>query len=386
MILKMTEYLSVEDKYFDQIALNNSTQNRLNYILSDDRYSIYLNGKKYNCYSDSYIVRHPGTDEKYHLIYIQINYKSNEYYIGKVNRKKFRELQRYPGSGIRFINSYKKHKNEFARFYIAICNTDEETERLEREIVNKELLKDEFILNLVEGGGGNSHSSSEERNEKIKKYMIEHPENYKAMMDAAHKLFTPGSFELKKRNEKIRIAHSDEKHRQAMSKRIKNWRNDNPEAYEIARKNNAKSTNKKETIEKKSKSYFAFKENNPELFAENEKKRIAACKTESSRRNHSEAQKRFAEQNPEKAAINTRKRVQGSIEACSKKCRAKDLKTGEVIKEFNSIKDAARWLTEMGFTKCVNPSNSIIKICRKEPIPGHGTPKSAYGFDWEYVD
>ena len=84
--------------------------------------------------------------------------------------------------------------------------------------------------------------------------------------------------------------------------------------------------------------------------------------------------------------MNLAKRSKASIEACSKKCRAIDIKTGETIKEFSSVKDAARWLNETGKTKSVNASNSIIRVCKKLPIPGHGIPKSAYGFDWEYID
>ena len=41
-------------------------------------------------------------DGNYHFIYIQINFRTGEYYIGKVNRKRWKELKNYKGSGLLF--------------------------------------------------------------------------------------------------------------------------------------------------------------------------------------------------------------------------------------------------------------------------------------------
>ena len=48
-------------------------------------------------------------DGGYHFLYIQINLSTNEYYIGKVNRKRWSEIKRYKGSGLKFKNKYKGH-------------------------------------------------------------------------------------------------------------------------------------------------------------------------------------------------------------------------------------------------------------------------------------
>ena len=73
-------------------------------------------------------------DGYYHFIYIQINLGTGEYYIGKVNRKNWRELKRYKGSGLLFQKKYKKHTEEFIQYFIASCKTAEETEELEAQM------------------------------------------------------------------------------------------------------------------------------------------------------------------------------------------------------------------------------------------------------------
>ncbi len=57
---------------------------------------------------------------------------------------------------LKFSNKFKKNKNDFVRYYIAKCETAEETEQLEASIVDKDILSDEKCLNLVVGGGGTS--------------------------------------------------------------------------------------------------------------------------------------------------------------------------------------------------------------------------------------
>ena len=81
-------------------------------------------------------------DGGFHFLYIQINMSTNEYYIGKVNRKRWSEIKRYQGSGLKFKNKYKGHETEFIRYYIASYPTAKETEAAEAEIVDAELLKD----------------------------------------------------------------------------------------------------------------------------------------------------------------------------------------------------------------------------------------------------
>ncbi len=77
------------------------------------------------------------SDGYFRVIYIQINYESGEYYIGKANRSKWSELMRYQGSGLKFSSNYKKNKDQFVRYFIALCETAEETEKLEASIIDK---------------------------------------------------------------------------------------------------------------------------------------------------------------------------------------------------------------------------------------------------------
>ena len=117
------------------------------------------------------------SDGYYRVLYIQINWETSEYYIGKANRPTWRQLMRYPGSGLRFVNSYQKHKEQFERFYIASCFSSEETENLEAEIITPTILADKLCLNLVAGGGGtNKHPTKEETNEKKRQWMLNHPD------------------------------------------------------------------------------------------------------------------------------------------------------------------------------------------------------------------
>ncbi|MDC7228380.1 MAG: hypothetical protein PQJ61_16575 [Spirochaetales bacterium] len=153
-------------------------------------------------------------DGYYRVVYIQINMESGEYYIGKANRPNWSELKRYNGYGLKFANKYKKNKEQFMRYYIAQCETAEETEALEASIVVKELIADEKCLNLVAGGAGtNKHPSIAETSEKKRQYMKEHPEQYKPMIEASKKAFSSGDTQaLRARSQRIKEVMSDEKY------------------------------------------------------------------------------------------------------------------------------------------------------------------------------
>lgn len=225
---------SFEDLSFEEQSHLASGDYGVSVIIRDTKYDVIPSRKAVRSNDKS-------EDGKNHLIYIQINLRTCEYYIGKVNRKKWNEVKRYQGSGLVFTKKYKKHSEDFIRYYIAACHTERETELLEAQIVNEELVKDPFCLNLVRGGGGVTSVSSEERNKKIRDYMLTHPENYKNMLETAKELYQSGdSAALKDRSEKIRKTMQEDKYREMMSERIKNWRKNNPEGYKKARENNKK--------------------------------------------------------------------------------------------------------------------------------------------------
>ena len=159
-------------------------------------------------------------DGKYHYIYIQINMETGEFYIGKSNKLRWSEVKRYQGSGLRFKHEFDKHSDLFVRYFLAVCDTAEETERLESELVDEELLQDEKCLNLVAGGGGapRSHKNDEERRKKLRAYNKAHPERFSAMIEKAKKLYhSGGTPELEERSRRIKATMSTDQYREMRS-------------------------------------------------------------------------------------------------------------------------------------------------------------------------
>ena len=177
---------------------------------------IRIKDKWFDIIDDSTLYRARNkSDGYYRVIYIQINWLTNEYYIGKANRKTYKQLKRYQGSGIKFKCNFKKYEDNFVRYYIAICKSAEETEKLEASLVDEELLSDPQCLNLVKGGAGiSTHPTHEELKLKKSAFMKDHPEKYKAMVDAAKKYFTKGTKECAARSERIKTTMSSEKYRE----------------------------------------------------------------------------------------------------------------------------------------------------------------------------
>lgn len=327
-------------------------------------------------------------DGGFHFIYIQINMTTNEYYIGKVNRKRWSEIKRYHGSGIKFQNKYKGHENDFIRYFIVCCSTSEETEVEEARIVDDELLKDPFCLNIVKGGAGtNKHYTQEERAAHQRQYMKEHPEQFKPMVDVAKKLYQSGtSPQLKKRSEKIKDTMSDDFYREMMRERILRWQRENPEAYKQARENNRKAMQTPESKEKRRQSQKKWKEEHPEEYKSMRNKIAKATSSPEARKKHSESIKAWAENHPEEARANLKKRSEASAAKSSKPVNMCDLETGEIIRTFKSQREAARWLIANGLAKNMNCASSISSVCQRKPCTtGYGYRKKAYGFDWQYA-
>lgn len=214
---------------------------------------IRIGNKWYDAIHPSKLYRLKNEDGYYHFIYIQINITSCEYYIGKVNRKRWSEIKRYQGSGLRFKSKYSVHRDEFVRYYIATCRNAKETEKLEAQIVNDELLKDPFCLNIVCGGGGtNNHNNKEEKRKRQSEYMKSHPEQLQQMIHVAQMLFCSGETDaLSERNKKIRQTMRTDEYRKMSSNRIKNWIKSNPDEYRKSRENNRKAQQTNLVKEKK---------------------------------------------------------------------------------------------------------------------------------------
>lgn len=272
------------------------------------------------------------SDGYYRVIYIQINWESGEYYIGKANRPKWSELQRYQGSGLKFKNKFKKNKNDFVRYYIAKCETAEETEQLEASIVDKDLLSDEKCLNLVAGGGGTTRRPPiAKTSEKKREYMKNHPEQFKPMLEASRKAFQSGDTPaLRARNKSIKKTMSAEKYREMSRKRIKKWKEENPEEYAKARKKNLEKIKTPEREAKRKASFEKWVKKNPEKYKAWQKKLISSRTSKEANEKRKASLKKFNKKHPQKAKANAQKRAKAAAAKTSKAVCMIDLESGEV--------------------------------------------------------
>lgn len=326
-------------------------------------------------------------DGYYRVVYIQINMENGEYYIGKANRPKWSEIKRYQGSGLKFTNKFKKYQDQFERFYIAACETAEETEQLEASIVDKDLLSDEKCLNLVAGGSGTSKRPSvAESSEKKRRYMKNHPEQFQSMLDASKKAFQSGdSPALQARSQRIKEVMSLEKYREMTRIRITKWKEENPEEYAKARRKNIESIKNAEVQEKRNASLSKWKKDNSDKHQVWEAKRIEACTSEMAKEKRKASLKEWRDENPEQAKANAQIRAKAASAKLSKEVCMLDLQTGKVLETFSSQRAAATWLVDNGKAKNMNCASSISSVClRTQRSTGYGYRKKAYGYDWRF--
>lgn len=348
---------------------------------------IAIKDRWFDVLTASELVRKRNTDGYYRAIYIQINWNNGEYYVGKVNRPKWSELMRYQGSGLKFSNKLKNNKGQFARYFIAACETAEETERLEASIVDGDLLADEKCLNLVAGGGGTTkHPSIAETSEKKRRYMKSHPEQFKPMLEAAQKAFRSGDTPaLRARSRRIKEVMSDETYRKMTAARLKKWREQNPLAYYAARRKNHEALITPECREKRKASRKKWIGENPEKHIVWEENRLRSLASKESRDKRKASLKKWRDKNPEQAKANAQKRAKAAAEKRSKQVCMVDLNSGEILKRFLSLHEAARWLVENGVAKSMNCVSSISSVCLRKPCStGYGYRKKAYGYDWRF--
>ncbi|HSA30504.1 MAG TPA: hypothetical protein P5160_01755 [Candidatus Omnitrophota bacterium] len=328
------------------------------------------------------------SDGYYRVIYIQINWESGEYYIGKANRPTWSQLKRYQGSGLKFVNKFKKYKDRFARYYIAKCETAEEAEQLEATIVDKDLLSDEKCLNLVAGGGGTTkHPSIAETSEKKREYIKNHPEQFKPMLEASKKAFRSGDTpELRARSRRIKEVMSSEKYREMFSKRIVRWREENPKEYAEAKK---KSHEKIKTLECQAKRKAGFKKwakENPEKYKAWQEKLISSRTSQKANEKRKASLKEWKNKHSQEAQANAQKRAKAAAAKTSKEVCMIDLQSGNILKVFSSQHEAAKWLVEKGKVKNTNCVSSISSVCLRKPCTtGYGYRKKAYGYDWRFT-
>lgn len=335
------------------------------------------------------LYRMRNADGYYRVIYIQINLETTEYYIGKANRPTWRQLMRYSGSGLRFVNSYQKHKEQFERYYIASCTSAEETEKLESEIITPAILADDLCLNLVAGGGGtNKHPTKEETNEKKRQWMLNHPEQYAAMLEGARKSFRSGETpQLKARVQKLKETMSDEKYRVQFRKRIADWRENNPEEYKDALQKSHDIIKQESVQNKRKESFQKWVKEHPAEYEQWQRKLIESRTTEAANRKRGNSIKKFNLENPEVAKENTRKRLEAATAVTNRPICMVDIDTEKVLREFKSQHDAARWLVAQGIAKNTKCVATVGAVCLYYQNPnGRRRRLQAYGYKWVFKE
>ncbi|HAT1802606.1 TPA: hypothetical protein I8Z04_001264 [Legionella pneumophila] len=395
MIIKINDNIKIWNEfnpfelYMNENLFNSTCTNRNLAKLGFNKERIEIKNRWFDVLTPSELVRKRNkSDGYYRVVYIQINMESGEYYIGKANRPKWSELKRYQGSGLKFVNKFNKNSDEFVRFYIASCETAEETESLESILVDSALLYDEKCLNLVAGGGGTTkHPLIAETSEKKREYMKSHPEQFQPMLEASKIAFQSGdSAPLRARNQRIKEVMSDEKYREMTRERIKNWIAENPEEYAAARKKSHEAIKTPECQEKRKASFDNWVKNNPEEYQAWQEKLISSRTTPEAIEKRKASLKEWIEKNPEQANVNVKKRAKAAAEKLSKEVCMIDLQSGEVLKTFPSQHAAATWLVENGKAKNLNCVSSISSVCLRKPCTtGYGYRKKAYGYDWRFA-
>lgn len=341
--------------------------------------------------SDSELFRSRGKEDgKYHYIYIQINAETGEYYIGKSNKARWSEVKRYQGSGLRFQHEYTKHRECFVRYYLWVCRTAAETEELESELVDEELLQDEKCLNLVAGGGGvpRSYNDDNVRREKLRAYNRAHPERYAAMLAKAAELYHSGdTAALLVRGQRIKKTMSADKYRTQTRERIRKWRIEHPEEYAESRESNKRSLKKASTKAKRKASRMAWQLEHPDEYAEWQAKLRVARQTPEAKAKRKASLKKWRDEHPDKAQAKMSRMIAAGNEKRKKSVCRIDLVTGEVLETYASQHDAARWLVSVGLAKNLNCVSSVSEVCRHAACTtGYGYRQKAYGFGWRFTE
>ncbi len=354
------------------------------------RERIAIRGRWFDVIPNGKLARNRSESDRYYrVIYIQINFESREYYIGKANRPTWKELRRYQGSGLKFTGKYNKHKGDFLKFYIAQCCTAEETEKLEAAIVDKHLLADVNCLNLVAGGGGtNRHPSIAETSDKKREHMRNHPEQYKPMLEASQKAFSSGdTLALSARSRRIKEVMNSGEYGHLFRDRIRRWKEENPDEYREARKLNHESIRTPEVQQKRKDSLKKWVKNNPAKYEAWQAKRIGAVSTLEAREKRKASLKEWRENNLERAQANDKERAQAAAARTNKAICMIDLATKEMVRTFPSQHSAARWLVQNGIAKTTNCVTSISQVCLGKPRKdGRGYRKQAYGYGWRFAE
>lgn len=393
MITKYNENISIWQEFnpielsMDEDPMRPTDPARFMAKLGFNKQRIAIKDRWFDVIHPSDLVRK--RDEKdgyYRVVYIQLNTETGEYYIGKANRPKWSDLKRYQGSGLKFKGKFKKSRSDFVRYFIAICKTAEETEALEASIVDEQLLSDENCLNLVAGGGGTSvRPNLAKTREKKRQYMKNNPEQFKSMLQASKKAFQSGDTpQLRARSKRIKEVMSTEKYREMSRERILKWQKENPIAYAEARRKNKQKIKDPKVQTKRRESLKKWAEQNPEEHKAWQEKLVKSRTSKKANDKRKKSLKEFNKKNPLAAHANAQKRAKAAAAKTSKAVSMLDLESNEVLKEFPSAHEAARWLVKVGKAKNTNCVSSISSVCLNKPCANGGYRKKAHGYGWKF--
>jgi len=396
MIIKINDNISIWHEFnpielsLEQSELNSFDSKKMSAKFGLEKKRISIKNRWFDIIHPSELVRKQNENDGYYrVIYIQINMDTGEYYIGKANRPKWSEIKRYQGSGLKFTNKFMKNKCAFARYFIAACETAEETEELEASLVNKGLLSDEKCLNLVAGGGGTSnHPYLAETSEKKREYMRNNPEQFLPMLLASKKAFQSGdTSKLRARNKSIKVAMSTEKHREMSRERIAKWKKENPVEYAEARRKNHEKLKSPDVQAKRQASFKRWVEQNPEAYKAWQEKLVESRTSKKANEQRKASLNEWSKKNPLEAKSNAQKRAKAAAAKNSKAVSMIELESENILRNFPSAHAAARWLVQEGKAKNTNCVSSINAVCLRRPCStGYGYRKMAYGYDWRFAE
>jgi hypothetical protein len=95
----------------------------------------------------------PRKQHKYHYLYKTTNLKNGKFYVGMHSSNDLEDG--YLGSGLRIRRSIKKYGKENFKFEILeFFDNKEKLSEAERNLVNKDFIKEPLCMNLKEGGSG----------------------------------------------------------------------------------------------------------------------------------------------------------------------------------------------------------------------------------------
>lgn len=144
------------------------------------------------------------------------------FYIGQRQTNRKDKILSYFGSGTIVHRMYKEHPEEFEKCYLYICNSDDELNKKESELVNEKLIKMKpYCLNLQNGGNQRNWIKYKTIDE-IKKHKEKFSMSMKQMYKDNPKLIENHIKFMKK-------YYSVKEHRIISGNQIKKWQKENPE-------------------------------------------------------------------------------------------------------------------------------------------------------------